>query len=140
SAVAPEHRTSAMKGLEESLDLARERKVWIPPVAQEKIELVVHLLGGADPPDAIARVVRDEQRAIAGHGHAHGSSPLVDRRLVGSVARQKAGEEIFDWPRLSSRHRKKHDLVARCHGSIPGAVQRDESAVAVFLRKLRACI
>jgi len=29
-----------MKGLEESLDLARERKVWIPPVAQEKIELV----------------------------------------------------------------------------------------------------
>ena len=51
----------AMKGLEKALDLARQRKVGVAPVAQEEVEFVVHLLGGADPPDAVACVVRHEQ-------------------------------------------------------------------------------
>ena len=86
----------------------------------------------AHPPHHISPVIGDEQRAIGGDGDA-------DRAAIdGGVSRigDEAGQEVL---RIAARlivlEGHEDDLVAVEARAVPRAVQADERAVAVLLRK-----
>ena len=73
-----------------------------------------------NPPDPVAAVVGDEQRAVGSDSHADRTSPLLNGCAVLAGAGQKAGQEVFDRARLAIDHREEHrcglpDATVRFH-------------------------
>jgi hypothetical protein len=85
--------------------------------------------GGADPPDRIAHVVGDQQRAPLVQSDTH-------RAPVGLVIAQKAVDNIQGWPR-GDRPVEGHEdhLVPDAWLSVPRAVLPDEHAVCETRRQ-----
>src|SRR5262245_1624797 len=95
---------------------------------------------GADLPDAVSAVVRNQETPIASHGHADGAAPALDLLAPGTVVDDEAGQEVLERTRLAVVHREECHLVARRDRAVPRPVQRHEPAIAIPLRELRARI
>src|ERR1700730_18427697 len=83
------------------------------------------------PPDAIRRVVGENQRPIAGHSNAHRTPPNI--RIVHNESRN----EIFILARgLPVRRKNTHDFISRAVSAVPGAVGSYEQIAAIFSGEL----
>src|SRR5438094_9225365 len=83
------------------------------------------------PPDPIACVIRDQQGAVRRDDEPDGTPPA---RAVGQLP---AGDEVQGGGRPAALHADAHDLRARRHAAVPGAVVRHERVALILGGELR---
>ncbi len=83
-------------------------------------------------PDAVAGVIRDQQRALAIHRQADGPPArfvAIDEKARNDIFSRSRGPAIFEW--------YINNLVAIQNGAVPAAVFADEGAAAVMRWQIR---
>src|SRR2546426_7201058 len=85
----------------------------------------------AHPPDPTSLVVSDQQGAVRRDDDPDRTPPA---RAVGKLP---AGDEVLDRGRPPVQHADAHELRARWHGTVPGAVIRHEGIALVVGGELR---